>query len=59
MKLWALAGLFAGLVATTLLMKKRDEEDPPDEKERPPLPPERLPSKDEERYAVDDFVAEI
>ncbi len=57
MKLWALAGLFAGLVATTLILKKRGDP-PPEEKERDQAP-ERAPSKDEERYAVDDFVAEI
>jgi len=47
MKFWALAGLLAGLVATTLILRKRNPE------------PIRVQTKTDQRYTVDDFMAEL
>jgi hypothetical protein len=53
MKFWTLAGLLAGIVATTLILRKQSLSKDPEPQ------PVRAPSKPDERYAVDDFMAEL
>ena len=53
MKFWALAGLLTGLVLTTLILSKQNPL-----RGRGPQPVRAQPNTDQ-RYAVDDFVADL